>query len=455
MKGGLKGIRRALVIGAKRSGRAVVVALIEEGIEVTVIDSNATQELKDTAVELEALGARVQLGVETPPNLGAFDLVVPSPAVKPSSKVLTSALARRLPILSEVELAYRLTDLDIVGITGTNGKTTTTSLVGHVLQAAGRPSLICGNIGYPLVAAAREAEEGCLLVAELSSFQLEYTTSFRPKVAALLNLTQDHLDWHGDLGRYVDAKLKIFANQTPEDFAVVNWDDPLVRQAIPRLVARVVPVSHHVELEGGVYIAGGEIRTDFSGSEQVVVRVDELLVRGHHNVDNAMVATAISLCLGVPAEVIGRALKTFRAIEHRMEEVHTQDGRLWVNDSKATNPDSTVRALTAYDQPIVLLGGRNKGSDLSTLVEVVAARAKGAVLFGEAGAEFEEAFQMAGHSAPRVDTLRDAVHLARRLSSAGDVILLSPACASFDEFTSYEDRGQRFKEWVREGDATA
>jgi UDP-N-acetylmuramoylalanine--D-glutamate ligase len=312
--------------------------------------------------------------------------------------------------------------------------------------------MICGNIGEPwktLVEAARQAPDESVLVAELSSFQLEYTTTFRPRVGILLNLTPDHLDWHGGFARYAEAKLKVFANQGPDDFAIVNWDDPIVRRAIPRLKGRVVPISHHLQLEGGVYIIHDEIWTDHYGSPARLCGIDQLLVRGHHNIDNVMAGAAAALCLGVRPEEISAALKTFRAPEHRLEEIETFDGRLWINDSKATNPDATLTALTAYDFPIVLLGGKSKGSDFSPLVAAVGARAKGAILFGKAGAELEEAFKKGGHSAPRVETLKDAVELARKISAAGDVIMLSPACASFDEFKDYEERGHAFKAWAR------
>jgi UDP-N-acetylmuramoylalanine--D-glutamate ligase len=447
--------RRALVIGASRTGVAVVAALIEEGIAVEVVDQSITPELERTKRALSALGVRVQLGVTGPVSLEGFDLVVPSPAVPPSSDVLTRAVDRDLPVLSEVELAYRLTDLPIVGITGTNGKTTTTALLGHILSMAGRPNMVCGNIGYPwktLVEAARQAPEDSTLVAELSSFQLEYTTTFRPRVAVLLNLTPDHLDWHGGFVRYAEAKLKVFANQLPEDFAVVNFDDPIVRKAIPRLKARVIPISHHVQLEGGVFVYEGAIMTDFGGIAERLCGVDELLVRGHHNTDNAMAAAAAALALGVGPRDISSALKSFRAPEHRLEEIETSDGRLWVNDSKATNPDAAAVALTAYDFPIVLLGGKNKGADFGALAASVASRAKGAILFGKAGPELEAAFKRGGHSASRVATLKEAVELARKISSPGDVILLSPACASFDEFKDYEERGRAFKAWARQED---
>lgn len=440
--------RRALVVGGAMTGAAVVAALIEEGIAVKVIDKAKDAKLKKRMRELAAIGAQTELGVDTT-TLDGIDFVVPSPGVPPNAPVLSEAQLKEVPILSEPELAYRLTDLDIVGITGTNGKTTTTSLVGHILATARRAHEVCGNIGEKtLVQAARTAAEGSVLIAELSSFQLEYTSLFRPKVGVLLNLTQDHTDWHGTFDAYVEAKLKLFRNQTPGDYAVMNWDDPIVRRWIPSLAARVVPISHHVQLEGGVYVDRGSLRTDFMGPEEEICPIEDLLIRGHHNIDNAMAACAVALCLGVQTHIIGRALASFKAPEHRLEEFETADGRLWVNDSKATNPDATVVALAAYDDPIVLLGGRNKGSEFASLVEVVATRAKGAILFGEAGVELEEAFARGGHTAPRVDGLKEAVELARRMSSPGDVILLSPACASFDEFKDYKERGRAFKAWA-------
>lgn len=413
-----------------------------------VVDKERTPKLEAAMRELAGMGAETELGVSGAISLEGIDVVIPSPGVPPHSPILAAAAEQSVPILSEPELAYRLTDLHIVGITGTNGKTTTTSLIGHILATARMEHEVCGNIGTPLVTAARTAEPGSVLVAELSSFQLEFTTLFRPKVAVLLNLTQDHTDWHGGFDSYVGAKMKMFVNQEADDFAVVNFDDPIVRRAIPMLRSRVVPLSHHVQLEGGVYVDRGMLRTDFNGRDEEICAVADLLIRGHHNVDNALAAAGAALCLGVPPATIGRALKDFRAPEHRLEEIETSDGRLWVNDSKATNPDATVVALAAYDEPIVLLGGRNKGSDFAPLVEVVATRAKGAILFGEAAGELEEAFCEAGHTAPCVPTLKEAVELARRMSSSGDVILLSPACASYDEFDGYEQRGRAFKAWA-------
>lgn len=443
------------MLGLGSSGEAAATWALDRAAEgadvrVTVVDSGAGERVEARACALRARGAEVLLGTSDVP---AADMVVASPGIKPHAALMRSAAALGVPVISELELAYRISAAAWVAITGTNGKTTTTALVAYLLGEAGLAAEVAGNIGPTAVGVARTMGTAGLIVAEVSSFQLTLADSFHPRVAALLNITPDHLDYHGSMEAYSAEKAKVFARQTAGDTAVIDVDDagsaPYADEVEARGVS-VCRVSRRTTPAGGAYLRGDMLVLHVHGEEHELLRVDELGIRGDHNVSNALAAAACALAVGADVDAIRSGLASFQPIEHRLEPAGVVGGAEYFNDSKATNPDAVMKALTAFgSRPLVLLlGGRNKGVPMRPLAEAVAARARAAVLFGEATAEFREAFDGLDIVLAEAPDLASATSAARKIAVAGDVVLLSPGCTSFDEFSGYEERGARFKALV-------
>jgi UDP-N-acetylmuramoylalanine--D-glutamate ligase len=447
---------RVLVLGLGRSGVAVAHYLAEQraagsDIAIAVLDEGSGPGLEASAALLRTEGIPVSLASES--VSGQWDLVVASPGIPPHSPLMSSARALGVPVVSEVEFAFSRACAPFVAITGTNGKTTTTALVAHLLRNAGIAAEAVGNIGSPVVAAVRDAGASTVLVAEVSSFQLSLTVDFHPRVAVLLNITPDHVDWHGSLQAYEADKAKVFANLTGSDTAVIDIDDPGSAPWADRVEAggvRVMRVTLEGRPAGGAYLVDGVLVIDSPQGAVPLVPVTELGIRGRHNVSNALAAAAAALAMGATFAAIREGLRSFTPIEHRLEPVGSVAGVEYYNDSKATNPDAVLKALTAFDERplIVLLGGRNKGNDFAGLAEAVAARCKTAVLFGESAQQLRAAFEPTGSAWTLAATMEAALGIASAQARPGDVVLLSPACASFDEFRSYEHRGATFKELV-------
>jgi len=440
--------KNILVIGLGRSGKAASLKLKALGATVLASDTSEKDEIKQVAAELEKSGITVRLGKQEESLLDEINLIVVSPGVPSRVPVLEAARRRGIPIWSEIELAYRLTGKPIVAITGTNGKTTTTTLTGKVFEAAGKKPAVAGNIGVPLVTAVDDADVETLVV-EVSSFQLDTIVDFRPKVSVLLNITEDHLDWHPDFEDYVRAKNRLFANQTDDDVAILNMDDEVVRSLAPRIKAKVVGTSKKQELHPGVFIRNGRVIADIGG-EVDICGVDEVKIRGDHNLDNIMAVAGISLVFGIEPTVIKEVVAGFTGLSHRTEFIASVDGVEYYNDSKATNVDATVKALTAFNKPIVLLvGGRNKGNSFTALAQYIDInrQVRAVVGFGEAGHEILRALPV-GTLQEYAGTVDDAVVRAARLAQPGDIVLFSPACASFDAFNGYAQRGEAFRQAV-------
>jgi UDP-N-acetylmuramoylalanine--D-glutamate ligase len=450
---GLSG--RIAVLGLGRSGEAVVQWALarpdRSPSDVEVFVEHDTPALREAAGRLAGLGVRVELGA-TDLGTGSFDLVVASPGIAPLRPLMLAALGSDAPVISELELAYLVSEAPIVAVTGTNGKTTTTALIAHLLTVAGIAAEAVGNIGAPALAAARTMDADGVLVAECSSFQLAFTREFRPRVAVLLNITPDHIDWHGSMEAYAADKARVFANQGPGETAIVDVDDPGSAAVAARGAfggAALVRVS--ARGEGDARVEDGLLVVESANERTELVPVSDLMIKGAHNVSNALAAAAAALAVGVDPEHVRSGLRTFAPMEHRLEPVATLAGVRYVNDSKATNPDAVLKALTAFDEdPLtVLLGGRNKGNDFGDLARACAERCRLCVLYGESRPELEKAFRQARTPYLVASGMLEALAAASAAALPGEVVLLSPACASFDEFTDYEDRGRRFAAAVR------
>ncbi|GIO40595.1 UDP-N-acetylmuramoyl-L-alanine--D-glutamate ligase [Paenibacillus apis] len=462
--------RQVVVLGLAKSGVQVAKTLHQYGAIVTVNDKKAREESPE-ASELEALGISVVCGGH-PDGLihPEVKLLVKNPGIPYSAPPVVRALELGIEVVTEVEVAYYLTAAPIIGITGSNGKTTTTTWIGEMLAAAGMKPIVAGNIGTPLCAAAESAKPDDCLVVELSSFQLKGTEAFRPAVAVLLNVAETHLDYHGTMEDYITSKSKLFANQRAEDTAVINWDDPVCRQLVPYLKARLLPFSLTEELTvPGVfvrpsYVSEGDdglsrsiIYRDEDGTEHSIMDVSELMLPGRFNIGNALAAIAASVAAGAAPAALIEPLRTFRGVEHRLEFVAHKSGITYYNNSKATNSKATVTALNALSGPIVLIaGGLDRGSDYMELLPALQNKVKAVVALGQTREKIGQVAELAGlakvvlvdNEDSAANTLRTALHQAAELAEEGDIVLLSPACASWDMFSSYEERGRIFKEAV-------
>jgi UDP-N-acetylmuramoylalanine--D-glutamate ligase len=441
--------RAVTVVGLARSGVAACRLLAALGARVTGTDTRAADALPPEVRALGAEGVRLAVGGHPAQAFEAAELVVVSPGVPAGHPVLADCRTRGVPVLGEVELAYRTMTAEFVAITGTNGKTTTTALTGALLAESGRPVLVGGNIGRPLSAEALDFPADGWVVAEVSSFQLETTDAFRPRVAAVLNVTPDHLDRHGTLAAYAEAKARIFRAQGPRDWAVLNADDPGAAALAPRVRARLLWFSRREPVTQGAWVRDGWVMLRLDAGDQPVCPVGDVFLRGAHNLENVLAATACAGALGVTPERLRAAVRAFRAVPHRIEWIRERAGVAYYNDSKGTNVDATLKALAAFDEPIVLIaGGRDKGQRFEALAAAARGRVKAAIVIGEGRATLGPALR----GVTRVEeaaSMSEAVGRAAALAVPGDVVLLSPACASFDLFRDYEHRGAVFAEEVR------
>ena len=441
--------KRVTVVGLARSGVAACVLLAERGALVLATDREPAERLRADLDALRRRGVRLETGGHTAASFEGADLIVLSPGVDARIGPVAQAAARGVPIWSEVELAYRVTPARFLAVTGTNGKSTTTSLLGAMLEAAGFPGVVAGNIGTALCEVVPSLSAAHWVTAELSSFQLETIAAFRPRVALLLNLAPDHLDRYPDLARYYAAKARIFMNQTAEDVAVLNADDPAIRETVGALRARVHGFSRRQAVPEGAYLDGDRLVLARGGRAEPICAVGAMRIRGVHNVENALAAAAGAGAIGVPTAAMAEALARFPGLPHRLEPVATIAGVHYVNDSKGTNVGAVVKSLEGYAEGVILIaGGKDKGGDFAPLRPLVATRVKALILIGQARAAIRA--QLAG-ACPTEETatLEEAVRRAAELARPGDTVLLSPACASFDMFRDFEHRGEMFRRAVR------
>ena len=444
--------KRILVVGMARSGVAAAQLLMHNGAIPVLSDRKKENAFTHELDELKGTACEFRLGEDPVVLLDSVDGLVISPGVPIDAPVVTAARENGVRMVGELELAASLLNGYMVAISGTNGKTTTTTLLGKIFENAGRVTHVAGNIGYPLSAVALESRKEDMTVVEVSSFQLESIKTFHPHVAALLNITEDHLNRHGTMAQYIRLKQRIFENQTANDYAVLNMDDPTLVKMVPKIKSQVAFFSRTQPVENGAFVDNGKIVWQWQGARRAICDADQILIPGPHNLENALAATAMACALGVPAPVIRHTLQSFTGVEHRIEKVRVFEGVTYINDSKGTNVDSTIKAVQSMKVPtVILLGGYDKHTDFMPLCRemITSGMIAHAVVMGETSRQIREQLEEAGYTAiTQAYSMQDAVDKARRLAVPGGNVLLSPACASFDMFQDYEQRGRVFKEIV-------
>jgi UDP-N-acetylmuramoylalanine--D-glutamate ligase len=445
----LKG-KKILVVGLGKSGLAAALFLRRHGAQVTVSDLRSAQALSKEIPSLLEAGIVVEAGGHGLLTFRRQDLIVVSPGVPLSTPELVQVRNLGLPIIGELELAARFLKGKVLAITGSNGKTTTTTLCGEIFSAAGLNPLVAGNIGLPVIDVVDQSTETAWSVLEVSSFQLETTQSFHPHVAVILNITPDHLDRHGSFENYVAMKEKIFANQTGENYLILNGDDPVAQQAASRTRSQVLWFSRSKIVRCGAFLLDGMVM--FRPTEQAkpipVLPLADIPLKGEHNIENVLAAVCAACVAKIPTQTIAQAVAAFQAVEHRLEFVAAIHGVDYYNDSKATNVDATAKAIASFPGNIhLILGGKDKNSDYTQLNALLRARVKAVYTIGSAAEKIER--QISGVTRIiHTGTLEAAVDQAAGQAVAGDVVLLAPACSSFDQFENYEQRGRVFKQAV-------
>lgn len=454
--------KKIVVVGMAKSGAAAARVLSQCGASVTLNDRKPEAECEGIEGLREA-GITVICGGH-PDDLvhAGIDLVVKNPGIPYEAPPVQAALALGIPVVTEVEVAYQLSDAPIIGITGSNGKTTTTTLVGEILGTAGLSPVVAGNIGTPLSEQAAHVTSAQKLVAELSSFQLKGTDTFRPEIGCLLNVYDAHLDYHKTKDDYIQSKQKLFDNQDASDIAVLNYDNAFCREMAERIKSTVLWFGSEAEVPQGSFVRNGIVMfkrpstgpaaTHFADApaEEEIIAIEEIALPGAHNLENVLAAVCVARAAGAPADALRRVLATFSGVEHRLEFVAEIDGVKYYNDSKATNPEAASRALTSFAAPIIWIGGGlDRGIDFKELVPIFRQHVKAVIVYGQTAEKLLDRAEDAGIiRAERVDTVTDAVNEARRIAQPGDIVLLSPACASWDMYKSFEERGVLFKQSV-------
>ena len=443
--------KKIVVVGAGISGIAVAEILAGKGASVTLNDNKKEEALLHDVSPAREAGVTIALGYQDNSLLEDTDMLVISPGVPVTIPLVREAEARHIPVIGEVEVAYQLCKAPMVAITGTNGKTTTTTLLGELMKTAKDDVVVGGNIGMALSKETEAVSADGIVVAEISSFQLERVQDFCPTVAAILNVTPDHIDRHGSVDNYRLTKERIFAQQGEGDYVVLNYDEPVVREMKARVPSTVFYFSRKEELSNGMFVKDGAIVLDWNGETTVVCPLADLQIKGDHNVENALAACSVAFLAGVKVADMRAVLAGFGGVEHRIEPVRELDGVGYYNDSKATNPESSIKALEAFSDGIVLIaGGHDKMTDLTEFMTKIKERVSHLILIGEAAGRFREEAEKMG-VASIIDagfSMEEAVKIAREKAKAGEAVVLSPACSSYDMFNNFEERGREFKRFV-------
>lgn len=438
------------VIGAARSGAAVATLLQRQGAKLFVSDSGKGEKVRPYLSQLSTAGIEFELGAHTEKVFNC-SLMVISPGVPSTAPIVVEAQKRGIKVLSELEVASWFCPSPVIAITGSNGKTTTTTLVGRILSDAKKKHVVAGNIGTAFSAVVLELDQTTLAVLEVSSFQLDHCETFRPWISVILNITPDHMDRYGNsMERYTASKSRIFMNQTPGDIFIYNADDEWTTKGARAVTARKIGFSLRQTMSEGAFTEQNKLMTSLGGKRTAIIAANEISIPGMHNLSNAMAATLVGLLCGVGPASVRATLRNFKGVEHRLEFVRTVNGVRYINDSKATNVESVWYALQSFEEPIVLLlGGRDKGNDYSKLHELVKNRVRAIVAMGESAEKIVAVFGSRKKTV-KASSMDEAVQAAQSLASQGDVVLLSPACASFDWFENYEQRGAVFKDLVQQ-----
>lgn len=448
--------KTVLVVGVARTGISTADYLLKNGATVILNDSKNKEELKDVLDNFSNKD-NIEFILGRNPSfheLEKIDFAVVSPGVPLDLDYILELKKVKKEVISEIELAFRASrqkNMDFIGITGTNGKTTTTSIVGEIFKASGKETYIVGNIGNPSIHAVDIGGEKSVLVTELSSFQLESIEEFKPKVSTVLNLTEDHLNRHHTMENYTNAKARIFINQNVEDFCILNYDDEITKKMAENCKASVRFFSRKNKVENGIYLnEKNEIIINDKGVESVFMKADQLSLPGAHNLENCMAAIGMCISYGIDKGVIKNVLKNFKAVEHRLEYVDTVNGIKFVNDSKGTNPDSTIKAVQSYNEPIILIaGGYDKGSDFNELFEIAKKYVRTVIVLGQTAELIEKTAKNNGiEEIYKVNSMSEAVQKSFEVASENNVVLLSPASASWGMYNNYEERGDDFKKCV-------
>lgn len=441
--------KKVLIVGLARSGVAAAQELVKLGAKVTANDVKSREEIKEIK-ELEQYGVKVVCGGHPISLLEDCEMIVVSPGVPSDLEILEEARKRDISVISELELGFWFCKAPIIAVTGTNGKTTTTTLIGEILKNDGKDIAVAGNIGVPLVREVDNDGKKDYIVVEVSSFQLENILHFKPRIGVILNITEDHLNRHKTFENYIEAKARLMENQDEEDFTVLNFDDPVVKNLAARAKSKVVFFSKKHELDEGVFVKNGVIVIKENDNLYPILKANELGIKGSHNLENALAAIAVARIAKVNLNNMAETLKDFHGVEHRLEFVANINGVKYINDSKATNPDAAQKALEAIEEPIVLIaGGYDKKSDFTGFVQSFFGKVKKLILVGETSKIIEKvAREHNFDNIAKAGSMCEAVEMASEAAQPGDVVLLSPACASWDMFANFEERGRVFKEAV-------
>ena len=434
------------------SGKGTAALLASQGADMTLFDGNKNYDTQALRKEL-GLGddVRIITGELKDEDLDGVEILALSPGVSYFAPDIEKAKSRGIRVLGEIEIAYESSKGRIAAITGTNGKTTTTTLVGDIMKAWEDETFVVGNIGTSYASVAAKTSERSIVVAEISSFQLESIQDFHPRVSAILNITPDHLDRHGSFENYAKAKLLIAKNQTPEEVCVVNYDDEYLRKLSSSLVPKVMFFSRKVILDEGIYLDGGDIILKNGGKSEKLVSCADIQLKGVHNIENVMAAAGVAVSMGVDTAVIAKVIRGFKAVEHRIEYVCTKKGVEYFNDSKGTNPDAAEKAVSSMTAPTILIaGGYDKGSDFTDWIKGFDGKVKLMILIGQTARKiYDTALSCGFNDLIMARDLEEAVKIASEKAACGDAVLLSPACASWGQFKNYEQRGTMFKEFAR------
>lgn len=442
--------KRVTVVGLGGSGFAAACLLKEVGAKVKVTEAAVNKAILERKENLAKKGIAIEVGGHNEEFIKDSQLFVVSPGVNSNSLPLKFAKRNRVPVIGEIELASTLCSGEIIAVTGTNGKTTVVSLLGEVFKKAGKKVVVCGNIGNPFSAVVMNKKYS-FFILEISSFQLQRIKNFQPKVAILLNIGPDHLDWHQSFSFYKKAKSRIFLNQKANDYAILNRDDDCISSFLPRIKAKKIFFSRRKKVKKGVFVRNNRIVANLYGKEEQIFDLRKAVLLGQHNCENYLAATAGALVMGISPEIIPKVFQSFRSLPHHTELVRKLKGVCYIDDSKATNLDATKSALQTFPagKIILILGGRDKGCCFSSLKGLVKKRVKRVILLGEAKEKIEKELKKSSVPISKVSFLEEAVKLGKKLGKKGDFVLLSPACSSFDMFTDYKERGNVFKRAVR------